>query len=285
MARLAREGNFHHVDGPTYFKRARHDSLHAKFHDKDRLWRRAVWLEFGLGMLETIWPLVSENDRQVALAATLDRLCTPKADRFLFYDGPQIPFASDFLSKALSRFPVPVVERAMTGRERTAFAGELAGCVMDRAIAWSNRDAGSSPGEPSNFRFCAGGAGIDLLMQGWCTSAESWGIWSIADIASLRLPVGAMTGSWQASFRFRTFGKKGTDIPIEAGLTGSSTPSKWHVSANEVVSKDFTVEGGSGDVIVQFSLINLKSPLELGVSDDERRLGIGLISMQLSRAD
>ena len=106
MAKLAREGNLQHVGGLTYFKRARDNSLHAKFHDKDRLWRRAVWLEFDLGMLETILPLVSEPERQSALAVTVDRLCHPKADRFLFYDGPPIPLRATSCPRHVSAFQV-----------------------------------------------------------------------------------------------------------------------------------------------------------------------------------
>jgi GT2 family glycosyltransferase len=285
MAKLAREGNLQHVGGPTYFKRAHDDSLHAKFHDKDRLWRRAVWLEFGLGMLETILPLVSEPERQSALAVTVDRLCHPKADRFLFYDGPPIPFARDFLSKACIRFPGLAVEGAMPEVEPGAsVAGGLAGRLLHQTIAWYKRGSRASI-ERSKFLFCFGEAGIDLLMQGWHTSAENWGIWSVGDAASLRLPVGAKPGRWKASFTFRAFGKKGTKIPIRVGLLDTSTRLTWLVPANQTARKDFSLESGSNDMILQFTFADRKSPFELGAGEDRRRLGIGLVSMELTRQE
>ena len=61
LGKLAREGNLHYADKPAYFKRAYAESTHAKYHRKDRLWKRAVWIEFGLGMLEAIWPVVSST--------------------------------------------------------------------------------------------------------------------------------------------------------------------------------------------------------------------------------
>lgn len=285
MAKLAREGNIQRVETPTYFKRARKDSLHAKFHDKDRLWRREVWLEFGLGMLETIWPLVSNAEQQTALAATLDRLCISKKDRFLFYDGPPIPFACDFLSKALPRFPVPALQRAMLAAEpRVTFAGGLAGSLLDQAIRWSTRRPAVTA-EPSLISFCVGETGVDLLMQGWSTSAEAWGIWSVADVASLRLPISAKPGRWKASFTFRTFGKQDGKISIEVGLMNSSIGETWMVTANEVAREELIIEVGPPDKLLHFTILDRKSPSELGMGDDDRRLGIGLVSMELTRHD
>src|SRR6478672_3393980 len=124
VAKLAREGNLHHVEGPIYFKRFHEEGTHKKWHDKDRLWKRAVWLEFGLGMLDAIWPLVSERERVTALATVLDRLCIPKEGRFFLYDGPPIPFASDFLVKALKQVPIPSLDLAVSEVQAwTTFAG------------------------------------------------------------------------------------------------------------------------------------------------------------------
>jgi len=129
VGKLARDGNLHYAERPVYFKRAYAASTHAKFLQKDRLWKRAVWLEFGLGMLETIWPLVREEEHVTALATVLDRLCIPKEGRFLFYDGPTIPFASDFITKAVQRFSLPAIENfAGDKTERLLPAGWQGNC-------------------------------------------------------------------------------------------------------------------------------------------------------------
>jgi glycosyltransferase involved in cell wall biosynthesis len=281
VGKLAREGELQYVEGPTYFKRARGDSTHTMWHKRDRLWRRAVWLEFGLGMLETIWPLVLvEPERIAALCNVLDRLCLPKKERFFFYDGPTIPFASDFLLKALERFPMPSLERAMTGAQPESFAGGLVGELLDRAIQFSKSRREASAKEQNTFRFRAGDAGIDLLLDGW-SFAETWGTWSDGPRAGLRLPVGGMRGPWKAIITFRAFGKGGT-VPVEITVPSSPQITTARVAVNQVVRIELRVESDATDILLRFAFPGATSPMSLGVSNDRRNLGIGLISMDLT---
>lgn len=280
VGKLAREGNLQFVEGPIYYKRARGDSTHAMWHKKDRLWRRAVWLEFGLGMLETIWPVVLEPERITALCTVLDRLCLPKKGRFFFYDGPNIPFASDFLLKALERFPIPSLDRAITGTQSDSFAGGISGGQLDRAILFSKSRRQTSPLEQNTFGFRAGDAGIDLLLDGW-SFAETWGTWSDGPCAGLRLPVGTKKGPWKAIITFQAFGKEGT-VPVEITVPSSSQITAWRVAANQAVQKELCVESQSTDILLRFSFPGATSPLSLGVSNDRRCLGIGLISLDLT---
>jgi hypothetical protein len=282
---LAREGNLHYVDKPVYFKRAYADSTHAKYHRKDRLWKRAVWLEFGLGMLETIWPVVPEGERVTALATVLDRLCVPKEGRFLFYDGPTIPFASDFITRALQQFSVPAIEKSCRGENSGSFVGGIAGEMLDRAVSWSMRgQAQSGLHRQSRFDFRFGDPGIDLLITGWST-AEDWGIWSDGPLATLRLPVSGNRGKWKANITFRAFGKQGTEVTVNVNaLDDSESPSAiWSVPANHTVQKELHGESGCTDVVLQFAFPNVASPFQLGISADRRLLGIGLISLDLDR--
>jgi glycosyltransferase involved in cell wall biosynthesis len=283
VGKLAREGNLHYADRPVYFKRAYADSTHAKYHTKDRLWKRAVWLEFGLGMLETIWPLVPQNERVIALATVLDRLCVPKEGRFFFYDGPTIPFASDFIRKALQQFPLPSIEKSCRGENSESFGGGLAGELLDTAILWLKRgQAQNALHQQSRFEFKFGERGIDLLITGW-SAAEDWGIWSDGPFATLRLPISEHRGIWRANFTFTTFGKQGTEVTVNVGGDLESLLTTWSVPTNQTVQKYLQLDSRCTDVVLQFSFPDASSPFELGISGDRRRLGIGLISLDLHR--
>ncbi len=281
VGKLAREGNLLYVDKPTYFKRAYANSTHAKYHRRDRLWKRAVWLGFGLGMLETIWPVVPENDRVTALATVLDRLCVSREGRFLFYDGPAIPFASDFIQLALRQFSIPSIEKSCRGQNSASFAGGIAGDLLDKAISWTMRgQAQTGFNRQSRFDFAFGGSGIDLLMTGW-SAAEDWGIWSDGPLATLRLPISGQRGLWRANIAFTPFGKQGSNVTVNVVDDSESLSTIWSVAANRPVRKELQLESRGADAALQFSFPNVSSPLELGISADRRRLGIGLISLDL----
>ena len=241
---------------------------------------RGANLEFGLGMLETLWPAVLESERLMALCTVLDRLCLPRNGRFFFYDGPTIPLASDFILKALERFPIPSVERAFTGAQPESFAGCLAGELLDQAIHFSNFRREVLAKEQTAFRFRSGDEGIDLLLDGW-SIAEPWGIWSDGPCAALRLPVGTKRGQWKAIITFQAFGKKRT-VPLELTMPSSSQVTTWRVAANQVVQKELCVESQCTDTVLRFAFPEAISPKRLGLSDDRRCLGIGLISMDLT---
>ena len=280
VAKLAREGILQRVEGPTYFKRAHDESTHQKWHTKGRPWKRAVWLEFGLGMLETIWPVVPEAGRMNALALVLDRLCMPKPGRFLFYDGPAMPFAADFLAKARQRFSIPELERALAGGQAgAASTNAAADALIGQAIGWSNRRPANA-GQPTRFQFRFGDAGVDLLESGW-SGAEAWGTWSDGPIAVLRLPVGGKRGTWQAHITFQTHGKPATEVPMQVTVDATHTLA-WRVPTNAVVHKELRIESAPADGVLTFSYPQAVSPAELGVSADRRRLGIGLLLLDLT---
>lgn len=109
LAKLAREGAFARVPGSLYFKRKHKEAISAKWDHRRPEWWRPAWMEFGIGMLESILPLVAPHEREVALAVVLERLCCPKEGRRLSYDpkAEYEKFGMDFLALARARCSLP----------------------------------------------------------------------------------------------------------------------------------------------------------------------------------
>jgi len=106
LAKLAREGCMRRVEGPLYFKRKHAEALSVKWDARGDAWKRAVWIEFGLGMLEAVWPVVPAGELEIAVSTVLERLCCPKDMRHLFYDpsAEAEAFATDLVTQARQRF-------------------------------------------------------------------------------------------------------------------------------------------------------------------------------------
>ncbi len=276
IAKLAREGSLRRVPGPLYYKRAHGASTHQKWHGKPRLWRRQVWIEFGLGMLETIWRLIPLEDRLTAYGIVLDRLCCPRERRFLFYDGPLAPFAFDFLSIALEQYPLPELANAvLSGDQSKRFAGGIGGAIIDAVIDWV---AGGKidPGQSADvIRFAFGEAGVDLLDGHWST-AESWGVWSNGPLVSLRMPAERRE---RVRLSFTAFGRPDANATIIIAADDGRTVDEWRVPANAVLSKELSIPRDVAQI--EFSLPDAISPKTVGQSEDARLLGLGLISLEL----
>jgi GT2 family glycosyltransferase len=279
VAKLAREGELQYVDGPIYFKRARAESTHAKWHGKARLWKRAVWLEFGLGMLEVIWPLLRETEHIPALLIVLDRLCVPKPGRFVFYDGPALPLAADWLRQAQERFPIPPLQRLLTSAQADRANGAAAE-LLGRAIGLLNANGQDPTPAARTFRFSAGEAGVDLLLDGW-SLAETWGTWSDGPHAGLQLPVGTKPGLWRAIFTFQAFGR-GETVRVQLALPDASHVIEWQVPINQIVQREIAVDSRAADAVIRLSFPDATSPKILGMSTDRRRLAMGLVALALT---
>jgi hypothetical protein len=127
-----------------------------------------------------------------------------------------------------------------------------------------------------------------ILGNGW-SQIESWGVWSEGPVSSLL-------------FEMASFGKRDVILEIEAHpfLTESHTSSQVDVFVNNVKVKvlnfrfespnrTLTVEfssslcdAESNTCEIQFKTRNPKSPASLGLSQDERLLGIGLTSVSFN---
>lgn len=276
IAKLAREGNLQRVPGPIYYKRAHANATSSKWLRKSSAWKRNVWIEFGLGMLETVWPILEPQDRLTAFGIVLDRLCSTRANRFILYGGPIIPFAFDFLEAALKEFPVPEISNALVVGERAPkFAGEIGGSLMDAVVDWVSKGKGSPLELGCVISFAYGQAGVDLLNQGW-SKVEDWGTWSLERNATIHLP--RCRGDTM-KLRFTAFGRPNSRPTINVFAAGHQIAS-WQVPVLELTEKELIVPAEIP--LLEFKLPNAVSPIEVDFNKDPRLLGIGLVSLELS---
>jgi hypothetical protein len=146
----------------------------------------------------------------------------------------------------------------------------------DRTLA-PDQEHGFAQGE-SGGAFCA---------FGWSTP-EDWGVWSEGELATLLFePVQAPTGL-RLTFRLQGFVPPGATPPrcvISLRPCGTRTaiaPGAEPFDIDMLVTAAFC--GGRGPIEVAFELEGLTSPAEAGVSDDARRLGVGLRRISARRA-
>ncbi|MDC7789921.1 glycosyltransferase family 2 protein [Rhodoplanes sp. TEM] len=288
LAKLAREGDLLRVPGPLYYKRKHAGSVSTRWHRREPAWKRAVWIEYGLGMLETLWPLVAEAEREVALGVVLDRLCRPREGRFLFYDPAAEPvaFAAAVVAQACTRFALPAVAAAIaSGDTAPRFAGGCGGDLLDRAV---QRLAASAAVRRMledtgtvELGFAAGAAaGRALLEHGWA-APDAAGAPMQGRSAALTLPL-PETGSWRVVFAGLPSGarRRGTvSIAIDAGAPAAL---EWDI-AGRVESRVEAVVDGRGDAAVRFTVPETVAAWPLGLRR-EPAAGITLDRITISRA-
>ncbi len=238
-----------------------------------------------MGMLETILPIVPETEHLAMLALVLDRICIPRGGRFLFFNPAfsVMPFAVDFLDKVLRRFSSQQIASAISRPGRNAIiSGRIGSDLLTRAIDWPQLRNATTEDRPLTFQFAAGELGTNLLLSGW-SSPEDWGTWSDGSSAALHLGVVPKSGQWRAILTFRIFGprRKRKTIGVRHGVEADTV--KWRAVANQIVRQEIIFQGNTEDAILHFSFPDAQSPFELGMSEDPRKLGVGLIALELSR--
>jgi len=116
------------------------------------------------------------------------------------------------------------------------------------------------------------------LLDGW-SWAENWGTWTDGKAARLILPI--PKGAKKIQFNFRSFGGS------------QNTPKKLQIALEDKIIEDFIITSAEKNQVIltipdalknlqvlsiSFIFFNLHSPKELGISIDQRLLGIGLES-------
>jgi len=286
LAKLAREGCMRRVEGPLYFKRKHAEALSVKWDARGDAWKRAVWIEFGLGMLEAVWPVGPPGELEIAVSTVLERLCCPKDMRHLFYDpsAEAEAFATDLVTQA---------------RQRFSFTEEFAARISDaHFIRGAVRLASERYAASLNYldelgrqltldgsldlTFRSAAAEPILLQSGWSTP-EHWGVWSNGASARLQLPLPVDDGPWKLRFTCRSFADRARMQTIGVGINNLDSLAQWRFDTNRVRAEELLIEPQPQRTMAHFQCPDAIAPSALGSSDDNRRLGLGLLQLRISR--
>jgi hypothetical protein len=120
----------------------------------------------------------------------------------------------------------------------------------------------------------------EFMLDGWIPYGELWGSWTEGSNASLIIPLPAgKTRSLALKLRAFVNGKhpnQSFEILINGTLVKKVSLDQFEGNVVEVPLPESLL--GDQFIRVQFKLLNPASPKSLGISDDGRQLGIGLIS-------
>jgi len=137
---LARVGELHRVPEVLYFRNIRREGLTYTLRQRpaEELWRDS--LDWALGVMENVYPLVVEQERPRLFAYVVDRLINQLIQRNWLYDfghadrATRLRFVSEFLAETQSRFGWRPFPEMADGGDASAFlvayrdrAGKIAG--------------------------------------------------------------------------------------------------------------------------------------------------------------
>jgi hypothetical protein len=142
---------------------------------------------------------------------------------------------------------------------------------------------------PSNIDFSSKGNGAPALVTGWSTP-EPWGVWSDGNESILRFKVKQVISSdllltlYGSPFDLPTGDQKvevlvNGELLLKMGKQEKSSKGYYRIILpRELIAKyDNRVE-----LLIKIS--NPKSPMELGISNDPRKLGFGLVSISIKQS-
>jgi hypothetical protein len=134
--------------------------------------------------------------------------------------------------------------------------------------------------------FGSSGNGISALMHGWSTP-EEWGTWSVAKQASLKFAIGSDEDfPLNADLTYRSFLPRGDCTLRVACRTNGMEIDSWACTPAASAVQRLTIPAGSlgpdGAVTLDFAISEPRSPAELGLSPDNRPLGIGIESLHFT---
>jgi glycosyltransferase involved in cell wall biosynthesis len=139
-----------------------------------------------------------------------------------------------------------------------------------------------------SLHFAAGSRHLPLLREGW-DQAAPWGVWTTAGRAAIEArPVPPPAGPFELTAIVRAFvppQRPTLDVDVMLGSTRVATWTFRHpadfgfVERRIRVTPELVVDGW---LRLAFVIADARSPQELGMSPDDRQLGIGLVRLHAS---
>jgi hypothetical protein len=134
---------------------------------------------------------------------------------------------------------------------------------------------------------------VSALLPGF-GKPEKWGTWTIARFAALPLvlpagPRGHFVRRWRVALTFSTFVTSHVPRQHVVVLVGDRSVLDFSRAERGVQTCRFVAEAkplgdSKGSMVLEFRIPTAESYLELGLSRDTRRIGIGLISITIEPA-
>lgn len=130
------------------------------------------------------------------------------------------------------------------------------------------------------------GSGIPYLGDGW-SDIEKWGVWSEGSVATLFFPLETNAVN-TIRFVVRPFLSGAVSEQTVRVLLNNQPVTTWTLNNAQPTEIDIVIPESlkpsiaeAGGLILEFQLPNATSPSALGLSDDQRRLALGLSSFTL----
>lgn len=160
------------------------------------------------------------------------------------------------------------------------------------ALFWPTLSGSSDYVLGDKISMTENGSGHEYVAHGW-SSPESWGTWSDASAASLMLrlpslPTGNLTFEFKShAFLVPTHQKLSVGVSVNGQQLQIFDYNYPHDASDSIRTVNIPanlVAQSKGLLKIEFSLSTPVSPESVGLSTDDRKLGIGMIWLRLSAA-
>lgn len=118
-----------------------------------------------------------------------------------------------------------------------------------------------------------------FLQKGWIQNSEDWGVWSIGNEAILELPIPSGSNQFELNMRAFVTPKNSSQnilVSLDSGSPASFSLKKF--DNNQIILPIPKTSKETGVLRIKIELSNAVTPKSLGINDDDRKLGIGLVS-------
>ena len=138
-----------------------------------------------------------------------------------------------------------------------------------------------------NLTFSIGGSGLPALQSGW-SGAEPWGTWSSADQSTIGLKLmvlpthDAKLVIKSRAFLFGNHKLLNVKVDINGVAVASIDYGPGDKGSHSIPIPLKVISSDGGRLLVHFVYDTPKSPKELGMSNDPRKLALGIVGLQFN---